>query len=136
MRCGRNSMADPSETSVLVPGAASADALVLDEPLSLWGGLDVESGRIIDGQHPQRGALVTGTILCMQHGRGSSSTSSVLAEAIRLGTGPAGIVLGEVDEILVLGALVAAELYGIAVPVIVDPATLGAARTGDHLTIG
>jgi len=120
---------------VLVAGAATGVALVLDEPLSLWGGLDVATGRIIDAGHPQHGAVVTGTVLCMRHGRGSSSTSSVLAEAIRLGTGPAAIVLGEVDEILVLGALVAAELYGTAVPVVLDPATLRSTRTGDHLTI-
>lgn len=129
-------MAEPGKTRVLAPGTAAGEALVLGEPLSLWGGLDVETGRIVDAHHPQHGAVVTDTILCMQHGRGSSSTSSVLAEAIRLGTAPAAIVLGEVDEILVLGALVAAELYGIAVPVVVEPHLLRSTRTGDKLTIG
>jgi PAS domain S-box-containing protein len=45
-------------------------------------------GRIIDRSHPDLGARVTGTILVMPGGRGSSSSSSVLAEAIRRGTGP------------------------------------------------
>ena len=46
----------------------------------------------------------------MPSGRGSSSSSSVLAEAIRAGTAPAAIVLGEADPILALGAIVAREL--------------------------
>jgi uncharacterized protein len=106
------------EGSVLVEGGATGPALVLDEPLSFWGGLDPSTGRIVEANHPQRGESVTGRILAMPSGRGSSSSATVLAEAIRLGTGPAGIVLGEPDDIIVIGALVAEELYGVRVPVL------------------
>jgi predicted aconitase with swiveling domain len=112
---------------VLVDGRAEGRALVLDEPLSFWGGLDPETGTIVEVGHPQRGAVVTGRILVMPSGRGSSSSSTVLAEALRLGTGPAGIVLGEPDEIIAIGALVAAELYGKDVPVVV--------AVGDELSL-
>lgn len=104
---------------VLVAGSATGDALVLDEPLSFWGGLDPATGRIVEVGHPQLGAVVTGRILVMPSGRGSSSSATVLAEALRLGTGPAGIVLGEPDGIVAIGSLVAAELYGVQVPVVV-----------------
>lgn len=107
------------EGRVLAEGDAGAAALVLDEPLSLWGGLDAATGRIVEVGHPQRGATVTGRILVMPSGRGSSSSATVLAEAIRLGTGPAGIVLRHLDEIVVVGVLVAAELYDVHVPVVV-----------------
>ena len=103
---------------VLVEGRAEAPALVLDEPISFWGGLDPASGRIVEVAHPQRGEVVTGHVLVMPSGRGSSSSATVLAEAIRLGTGPAGIVLSAPDGIVTIGALVAAELYGAAVPVV------------------
>ena len=54
--------------------------------------------------------------------RGSSSSSSILAELLRLGLGPAAILLGEPDEILVVGALAAAELYAATCPVVLlDP---------------
>jgi predicted aconitase with swiveling domain len=43
----------------------------------------------------------------------------VLAEAIRAGTAPAAIVLLEADPIVALGAIVARELYGVSVPVVV-----------------
>jgi hypothetical protein len=98
----------------------SGDELVLTEPLSFWGGLDVQTGRIIDRRHPQHGAVVTGRVLVMPGGRGSSSSSTVLAEALRLGTGPRAIILHRPDPIISLGALVARELYGIDCPVLVS----------------
>ena len=108
-----------AEARTLVAGMAEGPALVLDEPLSLWGGLDPGTGEIVDVRHPQRGANVAGRVLVMPSGRGSSSSSSVLAEAIRSGTAPAAIVLGEPDPILPLGAIVARELYGTVVPIVV-----------------
>jgi uncharacterized protein len=107
------------EGRVLVPGEARGKLLLLEEPLSFWGGVDPRSGDIIDRHHPQVGRSVTGAIVAMPSGRGSSSSSSVLAESIRAGTGPAGILLAEDDRIVALGALVAAELYGASVPVVV-----------------
>lgn len=120
----------------LVEGHATGPALVLDEPLSFWGGLDASTGEIVETGHPQRGAVVTGRILVMPSGRGSSSSATVLAEAIRAGKGPAGIVLGEPDDIITIGALVAAELYGVAFPVIVASAdAFHAIRTGETLSL-
>jgi hypothetical protein len=111
---------------VSIVGEAEGDVLALDEPLSFWGGVDPTTGEIVDARHPQRGEVIGGRILTMPSARGSSSSASVLAEAIRAGTGPAGIVLGEPDPILVLGALVALELYGKVVPiVVVDPDLIG-----------
>jgi uncharacterized protein len=106
------------EAITLVPGMAEGETFVLTEPLSFWGGLDSLTGRIIDQWHPQKDACISGRILVMQAGRGSSSGSSVLAEAIRRGTGPAGIVLMTRDAIVTVGAMVAAELYGASCPVV------------------
>jgi predicted aconitase with swiveling domain len=120
----------------LVEGHATGPALVLDEPLSFWGGLDPSTGEIVETGHPQRGEVVTGRILVMPSGRGSSSSSTVLVEAIRTGTAPAGLVLGEPDDIIVIGALVAKELYGVAIPVIVaSAAAFHAIREGEALSL-
>lgn len=97
--------------------------LRLDEPLSLWGGLDPASGTIIDRRHPQCGQRVGKRMLTLTCGRGSSSASSVLLESVRRGTAPAAILLAETDGILALGAAVARELYGTAPPVVVAPLT-------------
>jgi predicted aconitase with swiveling domain len=121
----------------LMAGGAAGPALVLDEPLSLWGGLDPQSGELIDQHHPQIGANLTGVVLVMPHGRGSSSASSVLAEAIRLETAPAAIVMREPDAIVVLGALVAQELYGRTCPVVVlDAQDYARLETGQLVEIG
>ena len=58
-------------------------ALVLDEPLSFWGGLDPATGALIDTHHPQAGRALAGRVLVMPSGRGSSSSSYVLAESVR-----------------------------------------------------
>ena len=103
---------------VLADGAAAGLALVLEEPLSFWGGVDPRSGAITDARHPQLGTSVKGRVLVMRAVRGSSSSSSVLAETVRAGCAPAGILVGEPDLILAVGAAVAEELYGIRVPVL------------------
>lgn len=105
------------EAITLVPGTAGGAPFVLAEPLSFWGGLDSSTGEIIDQWHPQKGQILAGRIMVMQAGRGSSSGSSVLAEALRLGCGPSGIVLLTRDAIVTVGAMVAAELYGLSCPV-------------------
>jgi predicted aconitase with swiveling domain len=106
-------------------------ALVLTEGLSLWGGMDPATGELIDTHHPQRGAVLTGRAVVMPSGRGSSSSASVLAESVRAGTSPAAILLGEPDLILAIGALVAEQLYGVRIPVVVlPPSQLGAIVDG------
>jgi predicted aconitase with swiveling domain len=122
-----------TEARTLVAGEAKGPALLLDEPLSFWGGVDPATGDIVDVHHPQRDANVAGRVLVMPSGRGSSSSSSVLAECIRAGTAPVAIVLGESDPILALGAIVARELYGRTIPVVVVED--GSFRTGELVTI-
>lgn len=125
-----------ADARALIDGAAAGTALVLDEPLSLWGGLDQHTGTIIDRHHPQKAADVTKRALVMPSGRGSSSSSSVLAEAIRAGHGPALIILREPDEIVVLGALVAQLLDATTVPVLVlDVDDYARIRTGDAVRV-
>jgi uncharacterized protein len=115
------------------PGQADAPALVLTEPLSFWGGVDVETGRIIDRAHPQHGQCVTGLVLVMPGGRGSSSSSAVLAESIRRSTGPVGILLAAADPILTVGAIVAQSLYEVHLPIVVG--SIDGIQTGDRVSL-
>lgn len=120
----------------MVPGTAVGKALVLAEPLSLWGGLDPATGEIIDRRHPNAGQVVSGRVLLLPAGRGSSSASSILLEAVRQGTAPAAILTAEVDGILALGAAVAREMYDQAPPVLVlPPAAYAQIRSGDSVQV-
>jgi predicted aconitase with swiveling domain len=103
----------------LVPGHARGPSVVLEEPVSFWGGMDPATGRLIDPRHPQTGTDLRGSVLLMPSGRGSSSSSSVLAEAVRLRTAPAAVVLLAPDLIVALGSVAARELYGRGFPVAV-----------------
>ena len=99
------------------PGTAEGEVLVLTEPVSVWGGVD-HHGEIIDVHHAQHKAKMTNKILVMPSGRGSSSATAVLAELIRTGDGPLAIIMLQCDTILVIGALVSAEIYGISMPIV------------------
>jgi predicted aconitase with swiveling domain len=107
-----------TRTSVLNPGQCHAVALVLDEPLSFWGGFDPTSGVIVDQHHPQCGDCIAGKALVMPGSRGSAGTPAALAEAIRRGVGPAAVLLGTADVNITIGAMVAGHLYGGAIPVL------------------
>ncbi len=97
---------------VLHAAEVEGPVLGLDEPLSFWGAFDPRTGIILDVHHPQRGACLKGTVLLMQETRGSGSAPGAIAEAIRLGTAPAAIILMQADINLAIGADVAATLYG------------------------
>lgn len=103
----------------LTSGAATGPILLLDEPLSLWGGVDLHDAAIVDRTHPQCGIPIAGRILAMRTARGSSSSSSALVELARAELAPAAVVLTQYDPILAMGALVADDLYGVAIPIVI-----------------
>ncbi|MET0843798.1 MAG: DUF126 domain-containing protein [Mycetocola sp.] len=113
----------------LTPGDAEGELLWLDEPLSFWGGTDLATGVITDVHHPQCGTSLAGRVVVMSASRGSSSSSSVLAEQIRSGVGPAAMLLASRDAIVALGALAAAEVYGVQMPIVLTDA-VGVPRAG------
>jgi len=125
------------QSQVLVAGSGQGPALVLKDPLSLWGGLDPESGEIIDQRHPSCGENVQGCVLVLPAGRGSSSASSILLEAVRQGTAPTAIITVEPDAILALGAAVAREMYQLAPAVVVlAAADYAQLQNGQWITVG
>ncbi len=103
-------------TRILVPGECHGDCVFV-EPFSFWGGFDPTTGCISEPSHPSFGLCLSDLILIMVSGRGSSSSSSVLAEGIRRGTAPRAIITRELDTILVIGSMVAGGLYGSCCPV-------------------
>jgi hypothetical protein len=119
---------------VLNPGVAGAQAMVLDEALSFWGGFDAQTGIIVDQHHPQKGSCVAGRFLVLPESRGSAGTPAGIAESIRRGVGPAAIALGKADVNVAVGAMVAAALYGVEIPVLViSEAQRAGLRSGDRV---
>ena len=103
---------------IIVDGDAMGEILALAEGISFWGGIDPETGRIIDVHHPNHGASVAGKILMMPTSRGSCSGSGVLLELSLSRHAPAALVFSEREEILTLGALVSDRIFGRPLPVV------------------
>lgn len=91
-------------------GTAQGPVLALTAPLSFWGGVDPTTGRIIQVRHPQCGQSIAGTVLALPGTIGSSSSSAVLLELIRLGLAPAALLLAAPDAILLIGCVVGREM--------------------------
>lgn len=108
----------PLEGRQIVEGTAQGDILAFAEGISFWGGIDPESGRIIDIHHPNHGQSVAGKVLLMPTSRGSCSGSGVLLQLALDGNAPAALVFCEREEILTLGALVASRIFGRPMPVV------------------
>jgi predicted aconitase with swiveling domain len=117
-------------------GGASGQALVLDAPISFWGGVDPKTGRIADVRHPQHGLSIAGKVLFLPGTIGSSSASAVLMELVHNGHAPAAIVLHEPDAILLLGLIVAREMGWPAPPAVRLPKRDHAAFAGRTATLG
>ena len=112
-------------------GPIEAPALVLEASISFWGGVDYETGLVIDKSHPQEGSSITGTCLIVPMIRGSGSTVGSLTDLLRRGLGPAGIVIGYPDINVMTGLKVAAHLYGAVCPLfLADAEQLAEFRSG------
>jgi cis-L-3-hydroxyproline dehydratase len=102
----------------LVAGKAQGQLLSAMVGLSFWGGVDPQTGVVIDQHHPLCGESLDGRVLAIPSGRGSCSGSGVLLELILNGHAPAAIVICEREEILTLGALVAEVVFEQSIPVL------------------
>lgn len=98
------------EAQTLYPGCAEGALLPLRAPLSFWGGVDRDTGRVANPRHPDYGAALGGRVVYIRALIGSSSSAAVLLELIDNGSAPAAIVLADVDAILVMGCLAAREI--------------------------
>ena len=111
-------MSDPIHAASILGGNAEGPIIASAEPLSFWGGVSPETGSIIDVHHPLHGVCLTGGILMMPSSRGSCTGSGVLLDLILTGRAPAALVFSEAEDVLTLGALIAAEMFGKPLPVL------------------
>ena len=120
----------------VVAGTASGEAVVSAQPISLWGGLNARTGEVIDRRHDCSGRTVTARVFVYPWGKGSSTASAILLESIRLGTAPAAIINCATDPMAALGSIIADELYGRCVPIVVlGEEDFRSLRDGDRLSV-
>jgi len=112
-------MMETAETSMLlVQNDAQGRILACRDGVSFWGGVDPDTGVIIDAHHPDCGTSLAGRIVLMPSSRGSCSGSGVLLQLARNANAPAALVFREAEEVLTLGAMIAGQLFERPVAVI------------------
>ena len=120
----------------LVPGEATGIVLLSRVPISLWGGVDPQSGRIIDPHHDRCGESIVDRVFVFPAEKGSSTGSAVLLELIRGGHAPAALITSSLAPVAALGAIVAEELYGRTCPVVlVSEAVMDELEDGSRLSL-
>ncbi|MBX2823830.1 MAG: DUF521 domain-containing protein [Gammaproteobacteria bacterium] len=125
-----------AEATALVQGSASGSLLVSTTGLSFWGGVDPQTGVVIDQHHPLAGNRLTGKILAVPGGRGSSSGSGALIELLLNNQAPAALIFTDPELILTLGVLVAETLFQKSIPVLcVSEDVFGDLGSGDAVVI-
>jgi predicted aconitase len=108
----------PQAARSILAGTASGPIIATTEALSFWGGIDPATGCIIDVHHPLHGICVSGAILMMPSTRGSCTGSGVLLDLALTGRAPAALIFSEDEDVVTLGALIAAEMFGKSLPVL------------------
>ncbi len=111
---------------VIKAGVAEGIALVSPEPIGFLGGVDPETGVVVEPGHPLQGQCVAGRVLVFPTGKGSTVGSYTLYRMAKAGTAPAAIVNAESEAIVAVGAIMA------GIPM-VDQVDITVIRSGDRV---
>ncbi|HEX55064.1 MAG TPA: DUF126 domain-containing protein [Candidatus Altiarchaeales archaeon] len=109
-------------------GTASGIALVSKEPLSFFGMIDPETGKIIERGHELEGKSIKDRILVFPYGKGSTVGSYVLYRLKKNNLAPRGIINSECEPIIAIGAIIS------DIPC-VDKVDISRIKTNDKVTI-
>jgi uncharacterized protein len=113
---------------VVKAGQAAGEALVSPEPIGFLGGVDPDTGVIVEAGHPLQGQSVAGRVLVFPTGKGSTVGSYPIYRLARAGLAPAAIVNAEADPVVAVGAIIS------DIPM-VDQVDIARIRTGDWVEV-
>ncbi len=113
---------------VIKSGTADGIALVSLQPVGFLGGVDPETGIVVEVGHPLEGKCVAGRVLVFPTGKGSTVGSYTLYRMARAGTGPAAIVNAESEAVVAVGAIIS------DIPM-VDQVDITRIQTGDRVRV-
>jgi predicted aconitase with swiveling domain len=102
--CGERKMELKGRT--ISKGVAEGEALTTTQPISFYGGVDPDTGEIIEKGHELQGKKVKGRILVFPNGKGSTVGSYTLYRMRKNGTAPTGIINEECETVVAVGAII------------------------------
>ena len=92
----------------IYPGKVKGVAIVSQEPIGFYGGIDMKTGIVIEKGHPLEGKSVKGKILVFPYGKGSTVGSYVIYGLKKNGVAPLAIINKETETIVATGVILAA----------------------------
>ncbi|HDM67259.1 MAG TPA: DUF126 domain-containing protein [Thermoplasmatales archaeon] len=92
---------------MISPGKAEGEALVSNEPIGFYGGIDIKTGIVIEKGHPLEGECVKDKILVFPCGKGSTVGSYVIYGLKKNNVAPAAIINKETETIVATGVILA-----------------------------
>jgi len=87
-------------------GIAEGEALVTSMGISFYGGMDPETGVIVERGHELEGQSITGKVLVFPTGKGSTVGSYTLYRLKHAGKAPAAILNSECETITAVGCII------------------------------
>ncbi len=94
------------EARTISRGQASGEVLISREPIGFLGGVDPESGFVIEKGHPLEGKNISGRVLVFPNGKGSTVGSYVMLQLAKNKKAPAAIINISAEPIIVVGAII------------------------------
>ena len=91
---------------VIRAGQATGIALVSPAPIGFLGGVDPDTGVIIEPNHPLHGERITGRVLVFPTGKGSTVGSYTILRLAAAGQAPAAMIARESEAIVAVGAII------------------------------
>lgn len=91
----------------IYPGCVEGQALVTRAGISFFGGVDPETGVVVESGHELEGQSITGMVLVFPFGKGSTVGSYTLYRLKLNGKAPAAIVNAECETITAVGCIIA-----------------------------
>ncbi len=90
----------------VVPGICEGEALVTNQQISGWGGIDSRTGTIVETRHELKGRSFAGKVLVFPGAKGSSGWSNAFHLTRTFGVSPAAMLFNEMTTKVALGAVV------------------------------
>jgi hypothetical protein len=91
---------------VISRGKAEGEAILTREPITFLGGVDPDTGVVVEKGHELEDRSVSGKILVFPWGKGSTVGSYVLYRMKKSGTAPSGIINLKAEEVVSAGAII------------------------------
>lgn len=87
-------------------GQAAGEALVTSMGISFYGGVDPETGKVVEKGHELQGQSIAGRVLVFPTGKGSTVGSYTLYRLKKAGLAPAAIINAESETITAVGCII------------------------------